>query len=463
MNLRKGQIVELLIEKMAFGGKGIGEYDGLKVFVKNTMPGDKIEAAFTRIKRNFAEAELVRILDKSRDRVVEKCRYASVCGGCQMQHIPYSTQLVIKKQHVVDCFERIAAIENPPVEDIVPCSERYFYRNKMDFSYGYDGEMDSALGLHLPGRRYDILDIEECHLQSDFSSRILNFSREFFTEKNWQPYKYSCGQGFVKSLCIRDAKRTGEVMINLVTSDDIPNNFDEDLENFVSGILKLTDEKFKITSVYWSKVISRRGQRKRIEEKLIYGKEFLTEEMKLDSGDLLKFDIAPQSFFQVNTFQAEILYSQVVKLLLEKPQSVVFDLFCGTGTIGIFVAKYVEKVIGIEINEEAVRSALRNAELNGVQNIDFVCGDAHKIAGELEESPSTIIVDPPRPGLSQELIETVCEFSPERVIYVSCNPATLARDCEIFEESSYRVCKIVPVDMFPHTYHIETIVLLEKE
>lgn len=464
MQIKKGDIIEFDIQALAFGGSGIGKYEGMTVFVEGTMPGDRVKAAFIRIKKQFAEAKLVEIVNKSNDRIEPKCKYSEVCGGCSFQYMPYEKQLEFKKQHVIDCFERIGKIYNPPVDNVIGCNEPFYYRNKMEFSFGYDGQMNFALGLHVPGRKFDIMNLEECHLQSFFSALIVNEVRKFMLEKGFDPFRYSNGSGFLKALYIREGKRTNEVMINLVSSDDVPENFEKTLEEFIEMLLALKDpdNQKKITSIYWSKIIAKRGVPKQTKEKLLYGKKFLTERMVLKNDDSLDFDILPQAFFQVNTFQAEILYQKVVELVESEHQGVIFDLFCGTGTIGLFLAKHCEQVMGVELNEDSVKAARENAQKNKIFNIDFYIGDVAKLLYEIKERPSLIVVDPPRAGLSEKMITKMNDFGAPKIIYVSCNPSTLARDCSLLQKYGYKVESISPVDMFPHSYHIENVCLLSR-
>jgi 23S rRNA (uracil1939-C5)-methyltransferase len=462
MQIKKGQIIELEIDSLAFGGKGIGRFEGRAVFVEKVLPGDKIKASLTKIKESYAEAKLEEFVEKSSERVAAKCRYSGTCGGCAVQELPYPEQLKFKKQQVIDSFERIGHIKNPPVKDVIGCEQQFYYRNKMEFSFGYDSEMKFTLGMHVPGRRFDIMDLEECHLQSVESAEILNRVRDFMIDLGWPPYKVSCNEGFLKALFIREGKRTNEIMINLKTSMHVPDDLKKGLEKFVEMLRTIDCGDKKITSIYWSKVNAIRGQRTTIDEVLLYGSEVLHEEMQLANGDSLEFEILPQAFFQVNTFQAEILYEEVRKLVMETPQDVVFDLFCGTGTIGLFLAKYVKKIIGIEINEDSINAADNNAQKNNVFNVDFYVSDVAKALEEINERPSTIVIDPPRAGLTKKGIELIQAFDSKKIVYVSCNPSTLARDCEIFGEYGYKIKNIQPVDMFPHTYHIENVCLLER-
>lgn len=466
MILKKGEIVEFDIHALAFGGQGLGKYNGLTVFVEGTMPGDKVKAALTRIKKNFAEAELVEIVTPAEDRCTPRCPYFGLskgetpkCGGCQFQFMPYQKQLEFKKQNVIDSFERIGKIYDPPVADVFGCKDEYYYRNKMEFSFGYDKDMNFALGMHVPGRRYDVLDLKECYLQSEFSTSIVNKIRDFALSHNLKPYRFENNEGELKSLYIREGKRTNEVMVNLVCSENEVK--EEDLKKLVDELLGLPQGK-KIVSIYYSKVINRRGSPKQIKEILLHGKKAITEKLILENGDELEFDILPQAFFQVNTLQAEVLYSQVLKLAGDRNYETAFDLFCGTGTIGLFLAKHCDKVLGLEISEEAVKAARTNATKNKIFNVDFYVGDVNKALRTVRERPSLIVVDPPRAGLTEKIIKQINDFGASRIIYVSCNPATLARDCNWLKDYGYSVKSIQPVDMFPHTYHIENVCLLER-
>ena len=467
MQIQKGQSVDMEISAMAFGGSGIGRYEGMAVFVEGTVPGDKVQASFTRIKKKFGEAKLVKIIKTSPDRVTARCPYSGVCGGCHFQYLKYEKQLEIKHQHTIDALERIGKFANPPVAEIIACDDPFYYRNKMEFSFGYDGGMNFALGFHIPGRRFDILDVKECYLESEFSVKILNKTREFALAKKWLPRKYGPDDsseisGFLKSLFVREGKRTGEVMVNVLTSVQVPENFKKEMEELANELLKLEDKKMKIVSIYWSRKIAKRGQVTKIEEDLIYGKATFEEKMILANGDELTFEILPQAFFQVNTLQAEKLYMEVVKLVEDGGHKIAFDLFCGTGTIGLFLAKHVENVIGVEVNPDSVKMALENARKNKIFNIDFFTGDVADVLKKIKQTPSLVLVDPPRAGLSQKMIERMADLKARKIIYVSCNPATLARDCEYLGKFGYKIKSVQPVDMFPHSYHVENVCLLER-
>lgn len=464
MTLKKGQLVEIEISSIAFGGRGIGKYEGITCFVDNTMPGDKVTASLTKIKSNFLEAQLVDIISPSKDRCAPKCKYFGTCGGCQFQFMPYEKQLELKEQQVKDAFERIGKIKNVNFSKIIGSENIYYYRNKMEFSFGLDANMKFALGMHLPNRRFDILDLQECHLESEFSAKIVNKTRDFFVDKKLETFKYTNGSGFLKALYIREGKRTNEVMINLVTSDNLPKDAEQIMKDYADVLSsgEFVDNDKKVTSIYWTMIIAKKGVPKTSKEFLLYGNKSLAEKMILENGNEMVFEILPQAFFQVNTFQAEVLYSQVVRMASNKPQKTIFDLFCGTGTIGLFLAKHAEQVYGIELIEDAVKVARENALKNKIFNIDFFTGDVDKLLKDLKEPPSLIVIDPPRIGITEKTAKLINDFSPHQLIYVSCNPATLARDCAWLIEYGYKIKEIQPVDMFPHTYHIECVVLLER-
>ncbi len=457
MQLKKGQIIELSIKKLAFGGKGIGEYQGRKVFVDSVVPGDTVQASFTRIKPKYAEAKLVEVTDPSSDRIKPRCAHFDTCGGCQIQFLPYEKQLEYKEQHVRDCFQRIGGIENPPVNTIIGAKEPFFYRNKMELSFGYDKEMDFAFGFHIPGRRFDIVDVHECHLQSPQAVKIINSTREIALKHHWQPRMYAENKGFLKNLVIRDGKRTGELMVNLITTPDFPAAFPDQLSEFTTQMQSLG-----ATSIYWSQKIAQRGTPTRLEEKLLAGKKTLSETMRLQDGSELTFEILPQAFFQPNTHQAEILYSKIVELASIKHHQLIFDLFCGTGTIGLFLAQHSEHVLGIELNPDAIAAAVKNAQSNRIFNIDFYTGSTGKVLENINERPTLVVVDPPRAGLNPNLIKQISDYGTDELIYVSCNPATLARDAQELDQYGFKLQSAQPVDMFPHTYHIENVCLFQR-
>src|SRR3989339_396532 len=483
MKMQKGQIINLEIKKLAFGGQGLGvlenvisqkqedetyvartssraEDNGFRVFADGVVPGDKIEARIKKIKKNYAEADVVSIIEPSPLRIAPKCKHFGKCGGCKWQMLAYEEQLKFKESQVREAMSHVGGLKNVEtlVKPIIGCSEPWFYRNKMEFSFGNESKEDTELrlGLHPAGRHVDIFDVEECFLQSEKSSEILARVRDFARKNNLSFYNSATNEGLLSSLYIRDGKNTGEIMVNLVTC-----------EEFMLGkeFCELFEDMPEIVSIYWTKIARKRGMKTQVGEVLLKGKPSIREELGMRheaEGRSLKFKISPQAFFQPNTHQAEILYSQAVKAAGLTGSEVVFDLYCGTGTIGLFCAHKAKKIYGLELNESAIANAKQNAMLNGIENSWFKAGDVDKSIREIPDTPDVVIVDPPRAGLGESVVLKIVDFQPKTVVYVSCDPVNLARDLKTFVENGYKVESIQPVDMFPHTYHIENVARIVK-
>jgi len=426
MQYKKGQKIEINIEKLAFGGRGIGHYDNRVVFVSDTVPGDLVECSFTRIKPKFFEAKLVQIKKRSKSRIKPKCKHFETCGGCSWQYLPYKTQLELKEAQVREALEHIGGFKNPIVKPILGCEEPWFYRNKMEFSF-----YKNMVGLHPKGYRYEVFDLKECYLESPKIAEILEAVRKFAKEG-------------LLSIVIREGKRTKERLINLIYADAKINR-----DEFVKTMKPFA------TSIYITQKIAKRGQKTQLIEEHLHGKPTLKEKM-CD----LEFEILPQAFFQPNTLQAEKLYKIVADLGEITSKDIVFDLFCGTGTIGMTIAHQAKMVFGADTNESAIENATKNAKLNKISNIEFFASDAYKTFKELDIKPNIVIVDPPRSGLSKKLTEKLAKFKIKRIVYVSCNPTTQARDLQILKKRGYKLEVTQPVDMAPHTYHIETVAKL---
>lgn len=426
MQYKKGQKIEVSIEKLAFGGKGIGQFEGRKVFVNDAVPDDLVECSLSRIKPNYFEAKLVKIIKSSDLRIKPKCKHFDICGGCAWQYLSYDEQLKIKETQVKEALEHIGGFKNPDVKPIIGCEDPWFYRNKMEFSF-YKG----MVGLHPKGYRYEVFDLKECFLESSEIPKILEQVRKIIKPG-------------MLSIVIREGKRTNERLINLIYDEaEIDRTkFTELMKPFA-------------TSIYITKKIAKRGQKTQLIEEHLHGKKTLTEEM---CG--LKFEILPQAFFQPNTIQAEKLYKTVAGLGEIKANHIVFDLFCGTGTIGMTLASKAKFVFGADTNKSAIQNAEQNAKSNNIENIEFFAGDAYKVIKELDIKPDIVVVDPPRSGLSKKLVEKLAKLRPKRIIYVSCNPTTQARDLKILKKAHYKLEVTQPVDMAPHTYHIETVAKL---
>jgi 23S rRNA (uracil1939-C5)-methyltransferase len=469
MQLQKGEEIILKIENLSGDGTTVARQDGMVFFVEDAVPGDVVRARIWKIKKKYAEARAVEIVTPSVYRVKPKCKHFGVCGGCKWQNLSYEAQLTFKRQLVVDAFVHIGGFENIAVRPVIGCDEPFFYRNKMEYTFSNhrwltDGEMQKgeevkrevALGLHVPQRYDKVLNITECWLQSELSAAILNMVREVCKVWDMSVYSTNTHEGYLRHLVIRDSKLTGEVMINLVTTDD----WAEAMQNLTALLLKQFPE---ITTIV-NNITARKSMVAFGEtEKVYHGPGYITEKLGEHT-----FRISANSFFQTNTFQAEKLYDTTKQLANLNVGDVVYDLYSGTGTIAIYLSNAVERVVGIEINESAIVDAQRNAELNHASNCYFLQGDLKdrltKDSDWLEEhpKPTVIGIDPPRSGMHPKVIKQIAKLSPERIVYVSCNPATQARDAKLLSESGYKLGIVQPVDMFPHTDHVEAVALLTR-
>ena len=465
MKLKKGDELKLKIETLAFEGKAIARLDGLVVFVNEGVPGDTVRAAITKVKSQYLEARNLELLEPSDLRVEPRCRYVGSCGGCKMQHIDYTAQLSLKHQHVIDSFERIGKIKDIEIPPPVGAEEIFFYRNKMEFSFsdqrwlttaeiesGEEYDKNFALGLHVPGRYDKVLDIEECWLQSNESNRILDSIRRSAKEQDIRPYTTHSHEGFLRFLVIKQSRATGEIMVNIVTSDnrqDIMQPVIERLRTDVPGVTTVVNN------------INRRKAQVAVgdEEVVYFGTGYITERI-----GHFTFRISANSFFQTNSGQAEKLYSIAKEFGELSNDDVVLDLYSGTGTITIYLSDAAKMVYGIESVEDAVKDAGENALLNDIGNVRFIQGDVlEKLQTReawLKEEPAVLYHDPPRSGVHPKAIREIINLRIPKIVYVSCNPATQARDIAALREHGYRIERIQPVDMFPHTYHIENVVRL---
>ncbi len=468
--IEKGSEIEIKVEKTVFEGKSIARIDGFIVFIRNTVPGDIVKAKIIKVKKSYAEAETIKVIQGSSLRVEPKCRFFGICGGCKWQNLNYNSQLEFKREHVIESFERIGGFKG--IDKIVlptlPSNEIFYYRNKIEFSFSeqkwlLDDETQSevdknfALGFHLPERFDIVLDIDECFLQSELSNQILNFTRNYFKSRDIPIYSSERNEGYLRFLVIREGKNTGDVMVNLVTFKDNP----ELMGEFAKDLLL----KFPMITTIVNNINTRKAQIAIGEyEKVYHGNGTITEKL----ADFI-FQISSNSFFQTNTRQAEKLYKKIVEFAKLKSDYVVYDFYSGTGTISIFISPFVKSVVGLELVESAVENAWINAEINGVKNCKFIAGDLREKLytdrGWMKEvsKPDVIIIDPPRSGMHPDVVRAVARIQPKRIVYVSCNPTTQARDIKLLFEynPNYEIEIVQPIDMFPHTYHIENIVVLE--
>ncbi|MDE3058038.1 MAG: 23S rRNA (uracil(1939)-C(5))-methyltransferase RlmD [Bacteroidota bacterium] len=469
---QRGDILELTIESSAFEGMSIAHLDGMVVFVEGGVAGDSVRAKVSRTKKKHIEAKVVEVVNPSPQRTTPRCNYFGTCGGCKWQHVQYDAQLAFKQQHVIDALERIGGFKGINVLPIIGSGDLYFYRNKLEFSFGDEAwlmtppppspvrggsEGGVFLGFHVPQRYDKVLDIDECHLQSNLSNEIVRFVKKFSLKSGLPVYSSKLHSGYWRNLVIREGKNTGDVMVNIVTFEDRP-NVTKELSR------QLTTEFPEITTIV-NNINTRKAQVAVGEtEKLYYGSGIITDKI----GSYV-FDISANSFFQTNTRGAEKLYSIAKEFAELKPSDVVYDLYCGTGTISIFISNAVKKVIGIDIVESSVQNARRNAEQNAVQNCEFVAGDLKDLLTKDTAwrkdtlPPDVLIIDPPRSGMHPKAVEEIGRRKVKRVVYVSCNPATLARDVKMLAPFGYSIEKVQPVDMFPHTFHIESVAKLHSQ
>ncbi|MFT7184596.1 MAG: 23S rRNA (uracil1939-C5)-methyltransferase [Oceanicoccus sp.] len=453
MKPKKGQELEVTVDRIVFGGKGIAEHEGFKIFVPDTCPGDLVKIGIGKVKKNYAEAKVLELIKPSDQRIEAKCAHFDTCGGCKFQFLSYEDQLVMKEQQVKDAVTRLGGLSGDLVKTIIGCEDPWYYRNKMELSFGPGKDGKVMLGFYPPGYHYEVFDLKECHLQTEDMAALVKKVRDWANEKGLDHHDSQRNpKGFLRNFTIREGRNTGERLVILTTS---PGTFHEQ-DSFV-------DLFGYMTSVYWTTVEQQKGRKTKVTSLHLAGKPELTESLKLKNGQELTFDILPLAFFQTNTKQAEVLYSQVLELAALTGEETVFDLYCGTGSIGLFCAHAAKKIIGVEINDSAIMNARSNALRNKISNAHFYCGPVEKSLSDLEDKPDLVIVDPPRSGLGDKVVAKTAEFKAKRIVYVSCNPSTLARDLKTFAELGYTTESIQPVDMFPHTSHIECVCLLVSQ
>lgn len=462
--MKKGVTIDSLeITDISSEGKGVGRVDGKVVFVKETVPGDVVRARVVGKKKKFLEAYAEEILSKSSDRVDPFCEHFGLCGGCKWQHMEYEAQLKYKQGHVEENLRKLSGLELPEVYPILRSTNTSFYRNKLEFTFSNfrwltKEEIDSdeehvrtGLGFHIPKQYNKIINVNKCHLQSDPSNEIRLKVKEFADAHSVPFYDVKKQEGFLRNLVIRTAT-TGDLMVILQVFYR-----DQELIDLMLNFLKRDIP--QITSLMY--VVNEKGNDSfsDLEVEHYAGESHIMEQM----GDL-KFKIGPKSFYQTNSVQAHELYKIAADFAGLKGNELVYDLYTGTGTIANFVARSAKKVIGIEYVEEAIADAKVNSEINGIDNTDFYAGDMKDLLGNefinKHGKPDVIITDPPRAGMHPRVTQLLADLKTDRIVYVSCNPATQARDLEILGQA-YDVVKIQPVDMFPQTQHVENVVLLK--
>ncbi len=451
----------LSVTNYAAEGKSLGRVDGKVIFVEGAVPGDVADVLINKNKKDWAEGKAIRIKEPSNERVEPFCIHFGICGGCKWQMLPYNKQLEYKQQEASDAFKRIGKLTNVPMLTILGSQKTIHYRNKLEFTFsnkkfltpeqfeklGDDVWPGNALGYHVP-RLYDkIIDIYECWLMDAVNNRIRNAVRDFALANKYSFYDIKEHKGWLRNIIIRNCE-SGELMVNLVFGHNEEKEREKLCSHLMQMVSSITTLLFTINSKWNDSIYDLNPQ-------IVFGKGYVIEKL----GDY-NFKISAKSFFQTNTKQAERLYNIVKDFAGLTGNEIIYDLYCGTGSIGIFLSKGAKKIIGVDVIADAIKDAVENAELNNINHASFFCGDVIEICNDeffaLHHRPDVIIVDPPRAGLHTNLIDKIIEIAPEKIVYVSCNVATQARDIQLLSEK-FSVENLQPVDMFPHTHHIECV------
>ena len=450
--VKRDDLLDLDVESLAYGGNGVARTDGFVVFVRRGLPGDRVRARVTKVKRSHAEALAVEVLKPGPQRVDASCSHYPACGGCRFQDLAYASQLRQKQDWVRDALQRIGGIAEPPLDEIVPCAPEHFhYRNKMEYSFA-PTPSGPALGFHKAGRWDEVLDIRKCWLTTDVGNGIREAVRAWAIEEGLEAYNQEDNTGYLRHLVVREGRNTGQVLVQLVTAPG---------EKFERGYFVDVLRRFpEVASVHWS-INDRPAEVTNLPTEVLWGEGWIEEEL---SG--LRFRVRPNAFLQTNSWMADTLYALAREAAQLTGSETVWDLYCGIGTIGLSMAKDALTVWGIEVSEESVACALENAEINNITNSAFFAGNVGEVVEELLDrsgAPDVVVVDPPRAGLAGKALKRLGAIGAPRIVYVSCNPTTLASDAKVLRDDyGYELLRVRPVDMFPHTPHVESVALLER-
>lgn len=450
--VKKGDRIELTINGLGSSGEGVGKYEGFTVFVQGALPEETIEAVITLVKKNYAVGRLLKVVKVSPYRVEPQCPLYEACGGCQLQHLSYEGQLKEKRQQVQNAITRIGHLEIEALATL-GAQEPWYYRNKMQFPAAMNAEGQLAIGCYAAAT-HSVINTADCKIQKQANNQVLRVVRAWMQQYQISAYDEKTGKGLVRHVMGRVGVRSREVMVVLITSEyDIPHK--KEL------IAMLRKEIPQVVSIQQNINKKRTNIIMGLKTRVLYGKDTI-----VDSLGTLSFNISALSFFQVNSEQAEKLYATALDFADLKGNETVVDVYCGTGTISLYLAQKAKKVYGIEIVAPAIENAKQNAIDNNYTNAEFICGDAAIELPTLLKSgvqPNVVLVDPPRAGCEEKVLAAIAGVKPEKVVYVSCNPATLARDLAYMEQQSYKTIKVQPVDMFPMTHHVETVALMVRK
>ena len=451
--IKKNDIVEIKIDEILFPNKGKGIFDNNKILVKNTIPGQKVLVKIKKKKGDNIEGTVLNIIKKSDIEIESKCSHFKFCGGCTYQNISHNDELKLKENQILKLLEN-NNIKNFEYMGIVPSPNLEGYRNKCEFSFGDEQkDGDLALGMRKRMSNYEVVTLKDCNIIDNDYLKIIELVLNFFKEKDISFYHKMKHTGVLRHLVVRKSFTYGEILVNLITTSEY--NFS--IEEFKNLLLNNNDIfEGSICGILHTINDSVADVVKSDKTNLLYGKDYFVE--KLFN---LNFRISAFSFFQTNSKGAEKLYSVVKEFIGNAQNKVIFDLYCGTGTISQILAENAKKIIGIEIVDEAIYSAIENAKFNNINNCEFIIGDVLNKIESLNNKPDIIVIDPPRDGIHPKAINKIINFNASKIIYISCKPTSLVRDLQIFEENNYKVEKIKLIDMFPRTYHIETVVLMK--
>lgn len=462
---------QITVEDYAAEGKCLSRVEGKVIFIEGVVPGDCVDVRITKSKKDWAEGVAVHFHSYSATRVQPRCFHTGVCGGCQWQMLPYEWQLKYKQQQVEQTLRRIGKVEIPEIPFIVGAPETFEYRNKIEYTFGnkryllpselkdesINGQQNVA-GFHARGFFDKVVDIDTCHLQAAPTNGIRKFVKEFALQRDWSFYDIRAHEGYLRNMQVRLC-RTGELMVNLVVGKDDPSKTNLLLGELLKQFPAITTLLYTINTKWNDSIYD-------LEPVVFHGKGYVIEELRgRDPQEVYQFKIGPKSFFQTNTLQAEQLYQLTADFAELTGKETLYDLYCGTGSIGIFLSKKAARIVGVEQVAAAIEDAWANAKLNQLQHVNFFAGDVIDICRddffEKHGRPDVIITDPPRAGMHSQLVEKLLEIEAPTIVYVSCNPATQARDLQALD-AKYKVTRIQPLDMFPHTLHIENIVQLKR-
>ncbi len=455
--VKKNEYYEMNISGIGHDGEGVGRIENFTIFIPHAIPGDYIKVKVLKIKSRYAYGKLIEIIQPSENRKNPICPMFEKCGGCQLQHIDYKEQLKFKKQKVIDALKRIGKLEDVVVHDTIGMNNIFRYRNKAQFPVDSD-ELSNQIniGFYAP-RSHHIIEMDTCHIQHEVNDIVITVVKEWMQQYNITAYDERNGRGLIRHIYTRIGFKTSEVMIVLVTNGiDIPYT-----QELINKIMQINTADYKFKSIMQNINTKKTNVILSTENKVLWGTDYI-----VDYIGKIKFNISPMSFYQVNPVQTDVLYNKALEYADLSGDEIVFDLYCGIGTISLFLAQKAKRVIGVEIIPQAIEDAKINADINNIDNVEFNTGAAEDVIPTLYKESchaDVVVVDPPRKGCDEILLNTIAKMQVDKIVYVSCNPSTLARDLKILEDKGYKTMEVQPVDMFPHTVHVETVALLTRK